>query len=439
LGNGMSDDVGMGRSGISLALLLAALATAACGGDPRRSGTPSPGLASATPASTATPVATAPSPPQASPTPPPTPAPLLKSSGWLVYLRNRDLYVGSLDDGSETRLTTGGTGAGFAGYTYGRRGVPVLYFARITDRGVSPPGGYGTITVYRQSIGAADAETVFTFVGETQSVGPRAWSNVSASDDGRYIAYADIDGISVYDTTAGTAKRALRNTCVPNSSGVDAACKQYTSPGLSPDGATLLATRPGYETSSGVLTRPFDPDPQPIELNAGGQFQTWSPDGTRICLPEVGIQPMKVGTITLPALDVQDITQRIATPGLGAEVTPATFPSNCLWRRDGGVAVSFIDSAPRTGEQRWRVAVLSLLAGGDADRDYDLPAPYRTVPAWLPDGSGLVISGYAPCVPCGERDPTSAALLLDGTVRALPFEAGVVLGAIPPAPPPRGD
>ena len=440
----MSDDVCMERTLVSLALTLAALAAAACGDGRHSAGAPSPGLATATLASTVTAAPAAPSPSQASPTPPPTPAPLSQSTGWLVYLRDRDLYVGSLADGSETRLTAGGTGAGYAGHAYGRDGVPVVYFARIADAGGPPADAYGAITVYRQAIDAAVPESLFMFVGETQGAGPRAWSNVSASDDGRYIAYADIDGISIYDTTAGTAKRALRNTCDPHSSGVDAACKQYTSPGLSPDGAALLATRPGYESFSGVLTRLLDPDPQPSELNAGGQFQSWSPDGRRICLSEVGIQPRKVGTITLPALDVRDITPRITALGLSPELTPATFSGSCSWSPNGWspngrVAVTFIDWEPRSGEQRWRVAVLPLLSGGDADRAYDLPEPYRTVPAWLPDGRGLVISGYAPCVPCGERDPTSAALLLDGAVRSLPFEAGVVLGAIPLAPPPKDD
>jgi hypothetical protein len=40
---------------------------------------------------------------------------------------------------------------------------------------------------------------------------------------------------------------------------------------------------------------------------------------------------------------------------------------------------------------------------------------------WLPDGSGLVIT-RPDCFECNEVEPTIAVMLLDGTVRHLPFD-----------------
>jgi len=136
---------------------------------------------------------------------------------------------------------------------------------------------------------------------------------------------------------------------------------------------------------------------------------------------------------------VRDLTSRLSDLSLDQALNAPRAALDCVWDDRECVAIPFSDFEPHDGVQRWRVAVLGLSRGGCPDRAYDVPEPYHSMSVWLPDDSGIVISGYEPCVPCGERDPVNAVLLLDGTVRRLPFETGIVVGAIPPVPPPKDD
>jgi Dipeptidyl peptidase IV (DPP IV) N-terminal region len=81
-------------------------------------------------------------------------SPVLRAPGWLVYLRDTDLYAGDLATGSEQRLTTDSLGAGYAGRAeIGSK--TWIYYTSIVGRTQQSSRATGTFAVYRRQLGSA--------------------------------------------------------------------------------------------------------------------------------------------------------------------------------------------------------------------------------------------------------------------------------------------
>lgn len=373
-------------------------------------------------------IATAVSPPEASPAAILTPAPLPQTTGWLVYLRGGNLYLGDLRDGSEQQLTSGSVGAGYAGYT-GYQANVTVYYAELIEPAPANGRSLGTARVSRRRIDTGVADDLFTFQPVASSTDGKPLAHaVSVAPDGNAIAYADDAGVQRYNIATGTTITLLASDCQTEPR-PQKGCVSYINPRWSPDGKWILAAKLGYEGSISVVVRADGPTSVREFPDVGGDVQSWSPDSRYFCA-----------------------FNEIYAPGGGHLVSPADGSRHPL---DGRFSTAK-DIAACTWDAFGKLAVMTRTdAGGDGDvvstfqiqpPTYQatvnpVPLPYRDVVGWLPDGSGLIVQGSPPCAPCGERPPLVAALMIsDGSLRVLPFAAFTsfgdgVVGSIPFAPP----
>jgi len=364
------------------------------------------------------------SPPQATPTASPTPAPVLRSSGWLVYLRGGDLYVGALDGGGEQRLTTGSLGAGYVGYV--RDGPTTwVYYTSLIER-AAPDDIYsvGTVRLLRRRLGSDEEQRIETFRGSRVNLDGDSTSGLaSVTSNGHLVAYAADEGIDVLNVDTRVAERWLTDSCYPSGgTSTPPACEHgvaYVAPLWSPDGRWLAASKVLYEGAVLALVR--TDRSESVELTFGDDFKAWAPDGARLCAPQSGYLGYK------PA-GIAEVSSRTFTELIPSGVASAPA-SSCAWSADGRIAIAFV------GHDSDSIDHLGFFdSGGRPIASFDLTSPALWVSTWLPDGSGVVVARALPgpdySNPLINLDNT--AVMLDGTSGSLPFAAGRVLGAIPP-------
>jgi hypothetical protein len=397
---------------IVVSTLLTAAAVA-CGSASSSRATPTvaPATAAATPLSP--PVAPAPS-----PTTVPTPAPLLQSTGWLVYLRGKDLYIGDLATGNEQQLTTDSLGAGYAGHAW-IDGKLWLYYTSLSAISNETDGSHnGTFEVYRRQLGGT-AERLFTFEGNGKNI-EFADTNASVAPDGLHLAFSDAKGLNIRDLSAHADTAVLTNGhCEPNAPASSPCYGSYFMPEWSPRGAWLFVRKILFEGAVGVLIRHPATAPEASELKVGGLLTSWSPDGTQLCMGDSGLQAGAVGRVDPNDRVFHDLYPTIPDSALPAPRPDRLYPSACVWSADGGIAAQY-GAASGDGN----VAVFD--ANGRFVQIIGVRRPLY-VSAWLADTSGFLVSEYG----TPTRRNFVSVMLLDGTYRRVPFDAERVLGTIP--------
>lgn len=405
----------------ALMVILASAVAAACADPahapaPTPSETPQPGLWAPRPLSQPDAL----SPPERvvrpSPTPTATPLPpLAPTAGVLVYLRGDELWAASLDGGVRLpprRLARGEHGLAYAGYVRTPSGID-LYYARQLTASTGPNITHAAFAVYRVPLEGGAQEELLRYTG-------RALEHLLAADaaispDGRYLAYADRDGLALADLSTGQARRILDNGCTEP--GNELSCWAYHRPEWSPDGAKVALIKGLWE--DGVVVT-VDPDVRsPMERRiAYGSFFRWSPDSRSLCLWEgFGINSPVLLAYELSSDTTTDIFDRLPLPEPGPQV-PSPDTSGCAWASDGRLGVMYAEQF----EGPVRAAVL--------DRRYTVlsksdPLPGRFIMLdWLPDGSGVVVNRTVP-----EAGPIVVAPGREP--QGFPFEVDWALAVIP--------
>jgi hypothetical protein len=278
--------------------------------------------------------------PARSPTTVPTPAPLLQSSGWLVYLRGKDLYIGDLATGNEQQLTTGSLGAGYAGRAW-IDGKLWLYYTSLSAISNETDGSHnGTFEVYRRQLGGT-AEPLFTFEGNGKNI-EFADTNASVAPDGLHLAFSDAKGLNIRDLSAHADTAVLTNGhCEPNASASSPCYGSYFMPEWSPRGDWLFVRKILFEGVVGVLIRHPATAPEASELKVGGLLTSWSPDGTQLCMGDSGLQAGAVGRVDPNDRVFHDLYPTIPDSALPAPRPDRLYPSACVWSADGGIAAQY--------------------------------------------------------------------------------------------------
>jgi len=389
-----------------LVLLLAVASLTACGGGrDRRAAAATPEPAVATPAS----------PPQLPPAATATPAPVITSSGWLVHIRDNGVYASALDGSGERQLDAGSIAprlAQYAGAVYAADDVWVYLLVPV--RRVDTPSAevLYDVAVVRTSILTGAHEEVFAYGPLPLGDGVRKY--VSVSPDGLRIAYDGPGGVHVAYLGATVDDFIITTGCAGSER-----CSQYLAPLWSPAGDALLLTKQYYEGANLALVRLAEPAVVHDFEDVSGEGKTWSRDGRRACAFSETYVPAGTWLVDAATLEHRRIDSLVES---GVRVT------GCVVNEYDDVALAYQQAIP--GGERAAGAVLPSAGSGAGIGTIALPEPYTAVEAWLPDGGGLIVSGYPSCVPCGERDPSTAVLLVGGAVRSLPFAAGKVLGVV---------
>jgi hypothetical protein len=221
--------------------------------------------------------------------------------------------------------------------------------------------------------------------------------------------------LHLYDVELREDRRLLSNQ---PSSERNTPGNRYSSPTWSPAGGWLTVTRSGilrpYDIQSSIETiRPLEPITD-YTLGGGSRFRQWSPDGSRLCGDTYQTAAAGIGILTPGSAETLDLTVNL----FDNLILRPTVDS-CAWAEDGRLAVGY----DTDGIKHFIIAILDI--SGQPTAHIDAGAVWPHVDYWLPDRTGFVIATLA--------DPSSfksAAIMLDGTYRRLPFDAERVLSTI---------
>jgi hypothetical protein len=156
----------------------------------------------------------------------------------------------------------------------------------------------GTTTLYYAA--AAELSNAFTWeardlaTGETTeltSIEPAQGDRTpdgSLSPDGRYVAWANDDGIDLLDLETDGRRRILTSNRGACEGGALGDCYGYLWPDWSPDGRLLLVRKVFWESGAAVIVDPFQEVPQEVRqsLPAGAmaaELAAWSPTSDAWC------------------------------------------------------------------------------------------------------------------------------------------------------------
>jgi hypothetical protein len=287
------------------------------------------------------------------------------------------------------------------------------------------------VQVSRRLIDGGAAEDLFTFRPSSANTDGNPLAHAaSVAPDGTGVAYADDAGVHRYDIASGVTTLLLANPCQTEPR-PEKGCTAYINPQWSPDGRWVLASKLLWEGSISVVVGADDPASVREFADVGGDHQSWSPDSRYFCAYNETFVPG--GAHFVSPVDGSRSPEH-------PELARATSVRACVWDDFGKLAIAG-DTGGSSDASRVAVFGIQSLSGVD-NVVLTLDPPYTSVTGFLPDGSGLIVKGVPPCaVVCGERPPVEAALLLDGSVRSLPFVSGLsaagdgVVGAIPLVPP----
>jgi WD40-like Beta Propeller Repeat len=337
-------------------------------------------------------------------------APVLAgSSGWLIYVRGQDLFVGDLTTGSEEQLTHGSLGAGYAGEAV-IDGITWLYYFSVTESGGGLPS---SAAMLRRRFGGDSEEQLFTF--HPSSFLTLARDIASVSPDGTRIAYVADDGLHVRTLASKDDKLLLQN--MPRPADRSVAGTHYGRPVWSPAGRWLLVTREPDPPANAPNEGPLILDPSDAgserDLPIGGDPE-WSPDGQELC----GNTRATVDDVALYTVASGEV--RNLTSSWFANASLAHSFGLCAWSSDGKLASGY-----GIGAIQFEIAVLG--ASGTKIAIIDAGAVLPEVTQWLPDGTGVIVTTLGGA----SLDATSSAVMLDGSWRRLPNDPGYVVGTVP--------
>lgn len=106
-------------------------------------------------------------------------------------------------------------------------------------------------------------------------------SNVSQSPDEKYLAYSHDDGVlSLYDIAARQDRLLQLSVACERTS--NHACRAFFNPVWSPNGNLLLLRETFYDSSTLVVTNPFDDSGQLFDLKKAGPTPQWLPSATAV-------------------------------------------------------------------------------------------------------------------------------------------------------------
>ncbi|MCH8814730.1 MAG: hypothetical protein IH957_06475 [Chloroflexi bacterium] len=259
---------------VVVAIVTVGLFAVACGGGGEESTvslseSPTPELTAAvTPSASATP----------SSTPSQDAVSLSDVAGWRVVVLRETEYRGqpgelwiSYLDGTGGRRLTGdgevGTWAGFAGDSEG--GTETAYYIRVD--------GEASRSVWAVDLTSGVRSEVLSFEVLRQD-----WADASVSPDGRYVAYAHVDGIDVFDVVTGEYTHLLDNGPTECDAG---SCFSHSQPRWSPSGALLMVRKTFWEGGTSIVVDPFA-DPLTLHTNdspVGPYTSTWSTNDEAAC------------------------------------------------------------------------------------------------------------------------------------------------------------
>ena len=275
----------------------------------------------------------------------------------------------------------------------------------------------GTFAMYRRVLGGAtaDEEQLFEFSASDHYVVDAP--NASVSSDGQHIAYTDDAGLHLYNPELNDDQLVLSNQPATSRFEVGGGVRglRYSSPIWAPAGAWLYVqagdNRWPY-SGHGETMRPLE---STAEYRLARHADEWSPDGEHLCGDTSQTAAGGIGILTPGSTETIDYTPNlfdnaILRPGLGS----------CAWAEDGRIAVGY----EADGINHFTIAIIE--PSGMPTARIDAGAVLPEVHHWLPDRSGFVIVTLSDALVS-----TSAAVLLDGTYRRLPFDAERVLGTIP--------
>ena len=387
-------------------------------GEPQQALAPTP---TAEPEATVTPAATLPPSPTTTIGSAPLPT-LAPTDGTLVYLRGTDLWVASLDGGQTLpprAITTDSLGIGYAGHVSRADGGTDLYFTiQLSEDRVENNRYITDYGLYRATLKGGEPEELFRFSGRRLSF--NFPSGASVSPNGEHVAYSDTEGLVLLDLASGERTRLLSNG---DCTGFQT-CVGYYVPKWSPTGGLLKVTEVFYEGAFDIIINPFESPVSVIDIQQGGLYSVWSPDGERLCMG----QDLVIGSGMLVLFDVgtgriDDLAVKLQALAPNGTML-RTLAHGCVWSEDGRLTVSYIVSDdPRSR----RIAVI--------DEQLAFLTQSESIPhllhvlAWLPDSSGVVFDRSS--TTGAPRQPRPAGIYhLKQGILALPFEADQVLGVI---------
>lgn len=303
---------------VPILLLLAALALACGENEQPASVTTSPGATDAPATATPTPAPTAT--PGATPIPAPTVLAELQDTE-VVFVRDPEdfvqfgsLWVGRLDGEGRERLTREGEVAKCAGVaTHHATGNETFYYVALD--------GDLARTMWTLDRETGQRSRLFSFDSFD-----RYDADAAASPGGRYIAYAHVEGLDLFDTATGTSRRLLDNG--PRNCTDVRSCRSHDRPEWSPDGASLLVARTFWEGGATVILDPFG---KSVRFYAEGERlgpsrASWSPDGDAICGHTLYDAPSGLFIAETPSWEFQD-----KLPHYADRSPVSRFVSVCSW------------------------------------------------------------------------------------------------------------
>lgn len=381
------------------------------------------------PPSTQTPAATA------APTVSPAPTPQLPAGAKAIFIEGNietfppsgELWISGLDGSERRRITPAEVAATFAGVTRLESGGPLIYYVTSDDETVR--------SVWRVNLDSGEREAVLQFEGPDSRAGGAA-----VSPDGGYVAYAALDGLSVFDLATGERKSLLGGTVCPDNPAIR--CVYYMLPQWSADGRLVAVERGFAEGGSQTVVDPFsDPPQELIEANTGEgpMWGSWSASGESLCAYGLYAASGGVYLAETPAWAWRNLLPDYENPNPN-EVPPIDrSATGCAWLADGRIAFTAVEVnnlTPTPGGPPEKHHLFAIdPKGGEPALLADLRAEGAGYPRLLTDVGGTVVLVQDRIPVTGGASRGGQASLVDvsnGAMRPVLREGDYVVAVVGP-------
>jgi hypothetical protein len=276
----------------------------------------------------------------------------------LLFIRNQttrtepgSLWMSNLD-GSNAEILIDEPGVvGFLDIIrHWQTGNPTIYFTLREERPAptSDSSPEGHLTVFTLDLATGRRAEVLDF----DTWGGQDADSADPTTDGRYIAYTDISGLAVLDTSTGETRRILgeepRGLCDSLELAATASCSSFARPLWNPGDNRLAIYQGFYEGGRALIVEPFSAPPQVISIDNLEVFASeWSRSGDSLCAVDGGAYDNGVGLVVARAPDWQQETFLTDYPTALLPPTPNLSTTSygrramwgCVWLDDRTVAV----------------------------------------------------------------------------------------------------